>query len=172
MARRNKIVRSNRVVNRGWSGFKSFDTTLAGNASALIATLVLDNPGIDETHIRTVGLLTIRSDQVAADESQNGAIGMIVVSDTAAAAGVTSLPSPMSNIDSDGWLLHVPYLQHLNAGDDTGLVPNFSTQYHFDTKAKRIIQDGYAIAMIIQNDSATGIVFSLIMRTLTMVRGT
>ncbi len=128
--------------------------------------------GIDETHLRTVGLLSIRSDQVAASEQQDGAIGMILATDQALSVGITAVPHPITDADDDGWILYQPFSQAILVGDATGFNSHGAVQYHFDTKAKRIIHDGSAIALVLQNSSSTGIIFSIIMRTLTMVRGT
>ena len=72
----------------------------------LFATLVPTNPGLDITVLRTVGILSISSDQSGAAEQQIGAFGMICVSDSAVAIGVTAMPDPVVDADDDGWFVY------------------------------------------------------------------
>ena len=167
MARRfqqNRLQR--RRSNKGWSGIvQTGFTTLAANTSVVVGSLVLSNAGIDETVLRTVGQLTIGSDQTAATEEQIGAMGMIVITDVALAAGIASIPNPFTNTNDDGWYLYVPI------GQRVGLVtaPAYQT-YAYDSRAKRKIEDGYSVAIVLANSSTTnGLTFHLVMRTLTMV---
>ena len=74
--------------------------------------------------------------------------------------------------DRHGWLLYVPIAQSLLFGTQVGIDANGMVQYHFDTKAKRVIESGQGLALVLQNSGAGGLVFTLVMRTLTMIRGT
>ena len=158
-----------RTPNRDWAGFNnSTYTSIAAATSAIVGSFTLINPGIDETVLRTVGVLSIASDQAAANEVQIGAFGMIKVSDAAFAAGIASIPTPITEIADDGWLLYVPFSQQ----GDQSLTQPPSREYHFDSKAKRIIEDGTTLAVVIQNAGGTGLQFAVVMRLLSMVRGT
>jgi len=158
--------------NKSWAGLQTNDITIAGSTKVLLGSFVLSNAGIDETMLRTVGTLGISPDQSATSEVQIGALGLIVVTDRAAAVGITAIPGPITDIDDDGWFLYIPIVQAFRAGDSTGNTPDWATQYHFDSKAKRIVSDGQQIAMVIENATAFGMKASIVMRTLSMVRGT
>ncbi len=58
------------------------------------------------TIIRTVGMFSMVSDQVAAQEDPFGAYGLAVVSDQARVAGVASVPSPITDQNSDLWFMY------------------------------------------------------------------
>ena len=139
----------------------------------LVATFTLSNPGIDETVLRSVGGIAVRSDQLAADEFQEGAFGMIVVSDIAAAAGIASIPDPVSDIDDDGWFVYVPFQQAFTFSSAAGFDARGATWYPFDSRAKRKVEDGSTIAVVVANaNSATGLQIGLGFRMLSMVTGT
>ena len=71
------------------------------------------------TVVRTRMGITLLSDQEAAGESSQGALGMVVVSDSAAAAGVASVPTPLTEVNTDFFvykpLFHV-YAHDTNVG--------------------------------------------------------
>ena len=156
--------------NCNWSGLLIAEQTIAGSTAVLLGTFVLSNAGIDETFLRSLGTFSLKTDQAAGDEVQLGAIGMIVVSDQAISVGITAVPHPITDIDDDGWFVHMPIAQAFDFGDNTGFaVP---ARYNFDLKAKRVIHDGRSVALVVENAAAAGFVLSGVIRTLSMVRGT
>ena len=118
----------------------------------LIATMVLSNQGIGETIRRTRGIVQVHSDQSSAVEAQTGAFGMIVVSDLAIAAGAASIPGPATEAEDDGWFVWQGFVQ---TGASAPL-SNTETGYAFDSKAMRRIEEGFGVAMMIENFSGTG----------------
>ncbi len=160
--------------NRSW--FRIV-TTSPVNVDALdktlLATGVLDNQGIDETILRCVGVVSIQTDAAGAAEAQIGAFGMILVSDLAAAAGAASIPGPVIDGGDDGWFTYVPFAQSWDFASGVGRGPK-SVQYHFDSKAKRVVSTGQSIAFMVENAQSTvgGFDIMLNMRILTQVRGT
>ena len=156
--------------NRGWSvSMASTYSTLAVSSKVFIIGFV-PATAIDLTVLCTVGVLSISSDQAAAEEEQVGAFGMILVSDTAFGAGAASIPSPVADADNDGWFV----FQAFNQKGNTAITSPSSKEYMFDSKAKRIISsEGVTIAVMIANASASHVVtFALSLRILTQVRGT
>ena len=127
------------------------------------------NPGIDLTILRTVGVLSVVSDQAAAVEDQMGAFGMIIVTENARAIGVTAMPDPVTDAGDDGWFVYQSFAQKTNAG---GADP--SKTYMLNSKAKRIIQGtGVNIALMVKNAHAThGLQYAILIRILAQVRGT
>ena len=167
---RKQFVRRTSTPNRSWSGSSFGSQTIAGNTAVLLGTFTLSNPGIDETVLRTLGSFNVRSDQNVATEVQQGAIGMIVVSDQAVSVGITAIPHPVTDIADDGWFLFAPISQSLQFSDATGV--NYAPRYDFDSKAKRVTHDGQSIAIVVENSTTQGFSLSMVLRMLSMVRGT
>ncbi len=100
--------------NRSWAAIvDAAETTVPAASKVLLGTFTPSVDGIDEVVLRTRGVLAVRSDQTAGSELQIGAFGMIVVTDTAAAAGAASIPSPATDADDDGWFVWLPFAQRL-----------------------------------------------------------
>ncbi len=159
--------------NRSWAGSVSSAPTVVPAASkVLLATFTLNNPGIDETALRTVGGIAVATDNLAGTEDQLGAFGLIVVTDLAAAAGVASIPGPVTDASDDGWFVYVPFAQEWNGATASGRA--FTTQwYPFDSKAKRVVENGSTIALVVENAHATeGLNIYIALRLLSQVRGT
>ena len=116
----------------------------------LLVVVALSNPGINETIRRTRGLVSIASDQTAAPEDQNGAFGAMVINDLAVAAGAASIPGPVTDANDDGWFLWVPFVRSFPAVNGIE-----SREYQFDSKAMRRVEEGFAIAFMVENASAT-----------------
>ena len=80
---------------------------LAGSTTTLFASLsaaaLLLRPF---TVLRTRIELLFESDQQSASERPSGLFGQIVVSDSAAAAGAASIPSPLANPEAD-WFVYL-----------------------------------------------------------------
>ena len=123
------------------------------------------------TQLRCVGGVDVASDQAAAVEAQIGAVGLIIVTDVAFAAGIASIPGPVTDGADDGWFVHVLFAQEtlLVATDAIA-----SKWYPFDQKAKRILHgNGEVIAIVAENIHATqGMKVLFQFRLLAQVRGT
>ncbi len=129
---------------------------VAANTKILSTTIVLSNPGIGETVRRTRGVIAIASDQGAVVEDQLGAFGMVVVSDLALAAGAASIPGPGTDASDDGWFVWRPFV---GRGDSSNNRVAFN--FEFDSKAMRRVEEGFGIAIMVENTSAaTGLVIS------------
>ncbi len=171
MARRvTTLRRGSRRHNNAWLGLvSSGPTTLAANSVVLAGTIVLSNSQIDETVLRVVGGISIASDSAAVEE-QVGAVGLIVVSNAAIAIGVTAIPLPGTDADDDGWFCHTLFQQTSSRAVEGG---QNSNMYNFSSKAKRVVEDGTGIAIVVQNGHAThGLNFTLQFRILTRITGT
>jgi len=137
----------------------------------LLGTFVPSVVSIDETILRTRGMFAVETDQSAASENQLGAFGMIIVSDNAAAAGVASIPGPATEASDDGWFVWVPIVQRWELGTFVGFDSHQSVQYEIDSKAKRIVQAGQTIAVVVES-VASGFTIATVFRMLSQVRGT
>ncbi len=127
---------------------------VAVGAKVLITTVVLSNPGIDETVRRTRGMFEVTSNQSAAMALQYGAFGAVVVNDLAVAAGAASIPGSVTDASDDGWFLWVPFIQTTGVTEDgTGTASPGVNRYHFDSKAMRKIEEGFSVAFMVENAS-------------------
>ena len=171
---RTRQFRSRSGPNRTWAGFHTAaNVAVAANTKVLLGTFSQGVAGIDETILRTVGILQVVTDQVAANENQVGALGMIVVNDLAVAAGAASIPGPITDIADDGWFLYVPFAQLFKFSTAVHWETNAGGQYQFDSKAKRKIQRGFQVAVMVENGSATdGLFVTAVVRQLAMITGT
>jgi len=140
--------------------------TVPAATKSLLFTIVLSNSGISETVRRTRGMFSITSDQTAATETLNGALGMMVVNNIAAAAGAASIPGPSTNASDDGWFLWEGfYHQAFAAGSG---VRTGSVEFDFDSKGMRKVDEGFSVAIMVENENATdglkfGISFSMLL---------
>ncbi len=171
---RNRRFPTRRSPNRSWA---SFINTSFGNVPAaskvLLGSFGLSNPNIDETILRTVGQIATVSDQTIASEQQIGAFGMIVVNDRAITAGVASIPGPATDAGDDGWFVYVPFTNQMRFNSAIGVDEVGSFNVQFNSKAKRKVQEGFAIAVVVENIHAThGFNFNVVLRLLSMISGT
>ena len=169
MARRQFQRNSSSRPNRSWVGHTSSTyTTLAANTRLLVAGFIA--VGGDETVLRTVGQLSVTSDQAGSVEDQIGAFGLVAVSDAAFAVGISAIPDPISRQSDDGWFVYQAFTQQ----GDASATSSLPRTYNFDSKAKRIISlEGVTIVISLTNASLShGIKFALNLRILSQLRGT
>ena len=118
---------------------------------------------VPSTIVRTRGIIFVQSDQEAASEHQLGAVGFAVVSEQAAAAGVASVPAPITNETSELFFSWTPFAVSHGAGT----VNNPRGQlFHFDSKAMRKWADGQSIVVVIENAGTLGLEFWIKFRML------
>jgi len=124
--------------------------------------------GVPCTVVRNRGLLSIRSDQTAQSENAHGAIGLAVVTETAAAAGIASIPSPITESDWDGWLMWQPWSTAFTlTGTGASGAPVSYGYFPYDSRAMRKIEDEESLVFVIENqDAGGGVVFTWLSRTL------
>ncbi len=124
--------------------------TVPAGTKAIITSFTLNNPGIGETVRRTRGVMHMESDQVAAVENQLAAMGAVVISDLALAAGAASIPGPVTDSQDDGWFVWMPMLssQSVATTFHANAIP-----WMFDSKAMRKVEEGFSIAFMVENAS-------------------
>ena len=128
--------------------------------------------GVDETVLRTVGAVSTVPD-AGTTEQHIGAFGLIKVTTTALAVGITAILGPITNIDVDGWMVYVPMLDSTFQVSASGVQMPGSMYYPFDSKAKRIVEDGTVMAIVVENAHAThAFDVAFVFRTLSQIRGT
>ena len=151
MARKSGFVRRNNVMRREtmWVGIETGVTTLASASAAAImsvmsAAFLALRPF---TIVRTRGFFHMGSDQAAAAEGWGGTIGWCVVSDQAVAVGITAVPTPEADSDSDLWYVHESMLGKFEFITGTGALENGAGR-QFDSKAMRKVDDGSQIVQV------------------------
>jgi len=95
------------------------------------------------TIIRTHLHVSIVSDQLIASEEQFLAIGACIVADQASAIGVTAVPTPVTDLESDAWYLHQFVQNTFTLLDSTGYQDGGNRVIQIDSKAMRKVEDGF-----------------------------
>ncbi len=138
-----------------WLAIGETSTALAAaNTAALVATLNAAALAlVPFTVVRTRLAWSMRSDQSAATEVQEVGIGMSVVSTQATAVGVTAVPTPFTDLDSDLFYLHEIWLSTFLVVTGAGFFDYGSR--NIDSKAMRKVEDGQDIILTLENGGAS-----------------
>ena len=162
----NRVVRRSSLVPLGrgpgrlteWFGgqFVTDVTSLAANSFVITHVMsALELAKRPFTITRTVGSLFIASDQIAVEEFPFGAWGGMVVSSKAVATGATA-------VSSDEWFVYVSF-----AAQGSAVRGSPFSEFKFDSRAQRKVQDGDEFVLVMANSSATdGLFFVLNLRIL------
>ena len=138
-----------------WFFIDESATTLAtASSSALIGQLNAAGLAMRPfTVIRTYLDLLLISDQVAASEFQQAAIGMAVVSDQAIAIGITAVPTPFTDAGSDLWFVHQFMSASFLFASGVGFDGSDGRGYNVDSKAMRKVNADQDLAIVIERSS-------------------
>jgi len=139
-----------------WAGFHVGPISLLGTSKVILGSFLPVPGGSHETLTRTIGMLS------CAGGAAFGALGLVVVTDVAFAAGPTSVPDPTTEISDDVWPVIVPWMR------PTSVDPAF-TIFTFDQKGQRKVDEGNRLAVVISNVEATAVTIRLYIRILTKV---
>jgi len=105
------------------------------------------------TIVRTRLLANIVTDQIIAPERQVAAVGVAVVSDQAQSIGITALPTPITDMSSDLWMVHQLMYNVFHFLDATGVNFHGDSQYEIDSKAMRKVQDGEDVVVVAESSA-------------------
>ncbi len=146
------------------TGYSSLLQNVKAVAVAIPSTTLLDL--VPFTITRTVGIVSIATDQEAASEDQIGAFGFGVVNRVAGALGITALPGPATDCGWPGWFVHRFFSQkyefHTAAAS---MLP--SKEYVFDSKAMRKVEAEQDLVFMVENfDANNGLRFAVSFRML------
>jgi len=171
---------ADRVVRRGgfarvqrrkmlWLGYalQTAPAALAANTKSIHGCLNAAALALRPfTVTRVVGSLYIGSDQNAATELAFGALGLVVVTDEAVAAGAGSVPGPYGANASD-WMMNKSWAQGVSFSSAVGFQTSRVDRFDFDQKGQRKVDIGQDLIQVIENASAlNGAVYVLMMRVL------
>ncbi len=76
------------------------------------------------------------------------------MSDRAIAAGVASIPGPVTDANDDAWFMWQPFV----AQGSSPTTRQQGTIHDFDSKAMRKILDGFNVAFVVENASAAHVI--------------
>ena len=95
-----------------------------------------------------------------------------MVTDQAFATGITAIPGPISDVSND-WIIYQPFAQRFTLLTAVGFVVDSSLDYVIDGKAQRVVQPDETIAFVLEtNSESEGLIYQVIGRVLSRVRGT
>ena len=137
-----------------WFQFAPTDVTMTASGGTVIFSLNAAALALRPfTVVRTRFEIQVGSDQAAAIEKQVVGVGIAVVSDQAAAIGVTAVPTPITDIGSDLWFMH-----QLVYGDESSLTDRTrsSTRVSVDSKAMRKVDIGQDLVVVAEISTAAG----------------
>jgi len=123
--------------------------TVASGAKVLVANLPFEE---SLTLVRTRGVVAIKVQSYTADVSPVGAIGMGIVSQEAFAAGVASVPDPISNPDWGGWFVWRTFAMHFENISQVGVLLG-SWSFEVDSKAMRKISPNEVLVIVAASQS-------------------
>ncbi len=143
--RRGFVTRGGRQVRETlWAPVAPTVFGIGAGASVLAFTATAAEDALRPyTVVRTHLYLSLISDQLAATERQIVAIGMAVVSDQASAIGVTAVPTPITDLDSDAWYLHQFLINETSFFSAIGFENGGNQTVEVDSKAMRKVEDGF-----------------------------
>ena len=102
------------------------------------------------TVVRTRGVMNVSSDQTAALEFYHAALGYAVVSDQAVAIGVTAVPTPHTDFDSDLWFTYEDAGSEFTFVSGIGINADAGVFRTYDSKAMRKVEEGEQIITVIE----------------------
>jgi len=142
-----------------WIGFTPQLNTFTAAGGTLLGTLNAAALALRPfTVVRSHVVLMVHSDQTAASEDQVGAFGIEILSDQAVAAGVGSIPTPITEIGTDQWYVHQVFMASQLAG---AIDAKRGEIYQIDSKAMRKVNIGEDMAIVAEL-SSQGSGFTLI----------
>ncbi len=153
-----RIARRSGLVLRGgrnrrdtlWGGVVFTSNTLVADTPILFGGLSAAGLALRPfTIIRVRMAVNVSSDQSVAVENYAAAIGMAVVSDQALAVGVTAVPTPASEFDSDLWFMYQSFAGRISAVTSTG-INDSSPTVNVDSRAMRKVEEGQDLALVVE----------------------
>ena len=153
------------IANDGVTGLNNARMTFGAalSATVLLGAQQLAIPAA--TLVRTRGSLLVRV--IAAgdvDDVLGGAFGLIVASNQAFAAGVASLPSPVTEIEND-WVVWVPVTLNADLGSTNPLEPAAFQRVEFDSRGMRKMKLGESLVGVFemfQSGGTTGTIIDVV----------
>jgi len=137
-----------------WASIAVIEATLGGSPTAVLAAslnaaALLLRPF---TVVRTRGIMHVISDQAASTETYGVAMGLAVVSDQASAVGVTAVPTPITDRDSDLFFVYEEIISRFEFKTGVGFEASTGTLMAWDSKAMRRVNGDQDIVLTVENE--------------------
>ena len=141
-----------------WLDVQLLDTVVAAATNTLLLSLTAAELLLRPfTIVRTRFLIKYSSDQLAVSETAQGALGMMVVSDQASAAGAASIPGPRTNADAP-WFVYEglvdPFLFASGVGFTGGGSGGYMTKV--DSKSMRKVGNNEDVVVMLEQRATFG----------------
>ncbi len=150
-------VRSFRQVKApgSWAGLAVAQTAVPAASKVLLGSFgpEVGDPPLTVRRFR-IGLAW-SSDQWTTNEEPFGAFAIGIFSDISIAAGVASLPGPITDIGDDVWMCYQPVNIRFGGAVAPTAFAIADRWYDIDSKAMRKLPEGKSAALIIENAHAT-----------------
>ncbi len=159
MARKSGFVRRNNVMRRETLclGDAITQTTIAAAGTAVLIG-VLNAAALalrPFTIIRSRGFVAINSDQAAISEDQEIGYGEAVTTEQATAIGVTAVPTPLTDSDSDAWMVYEAMATNFRFLSSIGFESNGQLERIIDSKAMRKVESGFDLARTVETSATS-----------------
>jgi len=125
-------------------------STVSVSGSILLGSGIITDQG-EETLVRVRGLLDMfLSSSTSPGDGFFGAVGIGLVSTAAFVGGITTVPTPITEENWDGWLWHNYYSCHESSADEAG---SGSSHYRvqIDSKAMRKVEGAMTLYAAIES---------------------
>ena len=140
-----------------WLGVDETNTTVGSvGAAVIINSLSVAALALRPfTIIRVRGNLFMVSDQQAASETYQAALGACVVSFQSSVIGVTAVPTPVTDRGSDLWFLYEAMFGRFTFGSGVAFIQGGENR-QYDSKGMRKVNDDQDAIFVLENAFAAG----------------
>jgi len=156
MARKSGFVRRHGVMRRETMWLTNpYATSSIGAGSTAVLAAALNAAALalrPFTIVRVRGHFHVRSDQTAASETWGCSMGYAVVSDQASAIGVTAVPTPEADRDSDLFFVYESMIGRFAISSAASFV-DVGRGVDFDSKAMRKVEQGQDMVITVETPS-------------------
>jgi len=158
-----RIGRRSGLVLRGgktrratsWIALTPVSNTLASGSVAVLSASL--NVGAEAllpfTVVRARGFFHVRSDQGANTEFYHAVLGMQVVTAQAVTAGITAVPTPDTERDSDTWFVFEELGGEVQVNTSVGFNDPGGQWVKFDSRAMRKVDEGQDVIVVKETSS-------------------
>jgi len=169
--RKSGFIQRSGVMRREtvWIGSAVVQTSLAAASTAVqvfvFAAAVLALRPF--TIVRSRGSIFVTSDQQASTERWQVALGASVVTEQANGIGVTAVPTPATDNDSDAFYILETVFGEFVQASGVGIDAHAGRLHRFDSKAMRKVEDGFDNSIVVETFStSSGVNIDLQLRQL------
>ncbi len=162
MANIRTVRRSGRVFRGGksrresvWISGPVVITTITTASTAVLTAVLGAGPSTLRpfTVVRTRGYLHVSGDQLTGTENWGVSMGFAVVSDQASAIGVTAIPTPETDRESDLWFVYESIWGRFGLSSAIGLL-ELGAHKDFDSRAMRKVEDGEDVIVALETSAS------------------